>query len=57
MTFEMGQSLTGKLLGMGIPEHRWWENPRKTWGFGSLQQGSSWGPGIGANHRWYHLFP
>lgn len=47
--------LTRKLLAMGISEPRWWENPQKTLGFGSLQLGSSCGPGIRANHRWYHL--
>lgn len=40
---------------MGIPEPRWWENPLKTSGFGSVQLGSSCGPGTGADPRWYHL--
>ena len=44
--------LTRKLLGLGVPKPRCWENPQKTLGLGSLQLGSSCGPGIGANHKW-----
>lgn len=44
--------LTRKLLGLGVPESRCWENPQKTLGLGSLQLGSSCVPGIGANHKW-----
>lgn len=56
VAFEMRPWLRRKRLGMGVPEPKWWENPPKSLGFGSLQLGSSCGPGTGANPRWYHLF-
>lgn len=56
VAFEMRAWLIRMLLGLGVPEPKWWENPPKSLGFGSLQLGSSCGPGTGANPRWYHLF-
>lgn len=42
---------------MGSSGPRWWENPQKTLGLGSLQLGSSCGAGIGASRKWHPPAP